>query len=150
MWRGKSQFTVIEITKFRFLGKWPDNSLDIYDWMLLQVFLKKNGQKWLRRRQWALRWWQWSVLPLRHCTRVEISHLPKEPKNLLSWLPTIVGDWFDCMRLIERLCNQFKRDYFPAPPPHLAVYPPALGMPTVPYTATAVQCMVSIRLRAVP
>jgi len=35
--------------------------------MLLQVFLKKNGQKWLRRRQCALRRWQWSVLPLRHC-----------------------------------------------------------------------------------
>ena len=67
MWHGKSQFTVVKIANLRFLIKWPDRSLHKHNQMILHVFLKKKGQKWLHRKQSALSRWQWSDLPLWHC-----------------------------------------------------------------------------------
>ena len=126
MWHGKSQFTVIEITKFRFLGKWPDNSLDIYDWMLLQVFLKKNGQKWLRRRQCTLRRWQWSVLPLRHCrgsyNGPYCLHCGTQQSSVAAWpiisfgdrfLPAVWLPHFHLRLVIRYLLHDFREYYIP-------------------------------------
>jgi len=73
-WHGKSQFMVVEITNIRFSGKWPDSSLYKYNYMLLQVFLQKTKQKWLRRKQSTSRRWRWLVLRLVHCRIYEIQN----------------------------------------------------------------------------